>query len=116
MAKTIVYDFDGTIHPYTAGWIGSVPADEPPIPGARESLERCLAHGYRVVVQSSRADHALGLKGITDWLTKHDLVQYVEEVTALKPPAVAYVDDRGVPYQGDWDEVWAGIQRLDIHG
>ncbi len=38
LARTIAVDYDGVLHPYTAGWVGSVPADEEPMPGAPEFL------------------------------------------------------------------------------
>jgi hypothetical protein len=47
-------------------------------------------------VSSCRADHPEGLAGIWNWLAKYGLRQLVDDVTHLKPPAVAYVDDRAV--------------------
>lgn len=105
LAKTIAVDFDGVIHPYSAGWVGSKPADEPPMPGALEFLRWCRDEGYQVVIFSTRADHEEGFKGICDWLTDNDLYSFVERVTHHKPPAVAYVDDRAVPYLGNWEDV-----------
>lgn len=109
LARTIAVDFDGVLHPYTAGWVGSVPADEAPTPGALDFLDWCAVEGYRVVVFSTRADHKEGLDGIWDWLLAHKLASYVADVTHAKPPAVAYVDDRAVPYVGDWQAVREGI-------
>jgi len=33
-------------------------------------------------------------------------------VVEHKPPAVAYVDDLGVPFQGDWSAVIARVNEL----
>lgn len=112
LARTVAVDFDGVLHPYSAGWVGSVPADEPPVPGAEGFLKWCVENEYRVVVFSTRADHVEGKKGIEDWLAAHRLAQYVAEVTHTKPPAVAYVDDRAVPYRGSWASVRYGIEGL----
>lgn len=112
LQRTIAVDFDGVLHPYTAGWCGSVPADEPPIPGAREFLHNHVQAGYRIVIFSSRVDHKEGLDGVWAWLNEHDLAQYVEEVTHTKVAAVAYVDDRAVPFAGDWQSVAAGVAHL----
>jgi hypothetical protein len=113
LAKTIAVDFDGVLHPYTKGWTGPVPEDEPPSPGAREFLEWCAAAGYRVVVFSTRAQHQEGFDGILDWLEQWNLSRLVFDVTHTKPPAVAYVDDRAVPFVGgDWTAVREGIDRL----
>lgn len=112
LARTIAFDFDGVLHPYTDGWVGSVPADEPPTPGARELLEKLRTAGFRIVVFSTRCDHGEGLNGTIDWLEKHGLLVLVDEVGCQKPAAIAYVDDRAVPFQGDWEAVEAGIARL----
>lgn len=112
LKRTIAIDFDGVLHPYTNGWTGSVPDDEPPIDGARELLAELHGTGFLLVVFSTRADHTDGKLGILDWLERHELGQYIEEVTHLKVPAIAYIDDRAVPYAGNWDEVRAGVARL----
>jgi len=36
----------------------------------------------------------------------------VDEVCRHKPPALVYVDDRAVPFRGDWDEAVAEIHRF----
>jgi hypothetical protein len=105
LKRTIAVDFDGTIHPYTDGWVGSIPADEPPIDGVREFLIDLDARGFRTVVFSCRADHIEGKAGIADWLLRYDLLPLVAEITHVKPAAVAYVDDRAVVYSGDWPTV-----------
>lgn len=112
LARTIAVDFDGVLHPYTDGWQGSVPVDEPPTPGADHFLANLVANGFEAVVFSTRADHPEGLTGILDWLDKYALSQYVEDVTHTKPPAIAYVDDRAVAFTGSWPEVYQGINRL----
>ncbi len=112
LAKTVAVDFDGVLHPYSAGWVGSMPADEPPMPGAREFLENLHGQGWRIVVFSTRCDHPEGLAGTFVWLDAHDLMQFIDSVTHEKPAAVAYVDDRAVPFKGDWEAVQAGIKEL----
>jgi hypothetical protein len=116
LAQTIAVDFDGVLHPYSRGWTGSVPADEPPIDGARTFLEALNAAGLRVVVFSTRADHPEGWTGIENWLRDNDLRQLVDEITHTKPAAIAYVDDRAVTFNVDAEDAWAdvmdGIARL----
>lgn len=112
LAKTIAVDFDGVLHPYTKGWIGSVPDNEPPIMGAAQFLTDLREQGYEVVVFSTRADHPDGLNGILEWLEYHGLLADVVRVTHKKPAAIAYVDDRAVPFTGSWGDVHDGIARL----
>jgi hypothetical protein len=112
LARTIAIDFDGVLHPYTNGWTGSVPDDEPPISGVRGFLELLKAQDYRLVVFSTRADHAEGAAGIDRWLTDWGIRPFFDEITHTKPPAIAYVDDRAVPFIGNWQAVLDGIDKL----
>jgi hypothetical protein len=112
LARTVAVDFDGVLHPYTEGWQGSVPVDEAPIAGAEAFLEGLKDDGFRVVVFSTRADHPAGLDGIRRWLWKWQLECFVDDITAGKPAAVAYVDDRAVPFTGDWATVRRGVEEL----
>jgi len=112
LARTVAVDFDGVLHPYTEGWVGSVPADEEPVEGAREFLGRLIENGYRVVVFSARCDHEEGMAGTRAWLAKYGLMNWVDDVTCQKPAAVAYIDDRAVRFRGDWNEVAEGVAEL----
>lgn len=112
LGRTIAIDFDGVLHPYTEGWVGSTPADEPPMPGALEFLQELHGKGYTLVVFSTRADHEAGHAGIVAWLDEHGLGEFIERVTAMKPAAIAYVDDRAVPFTGHFGAVLDGIDRL----
>jgi hypothetical protein len=113
LSRTVAVDFDATLHPYTDGWVGSTPADEAPILGARDFLANLkITHGYHVVVFSTRANHDEGKVGIENWLIRYGLDRYVDNVTCNKPPAFAYVDDRAVPFQGDWIATMAGVIAL----
>ncbi len=104
--RTVCLDFDGVIHSYRSGWCGADIIPDPPLHGAREAIARLRNH-FRVVVHSARCAVPEGLEAIAAWLQKHDIV--VDEVCAHKPPASMYVDDRGVPFRGDWDQTIADI-------
>lgn len=103
LARTVAVDFDGVLHPYTQGWIGSVPDNEPPMPGSGAFLVRLEALGFEIVVFSTRADHDEGRVGIEQWLAKWYGAATAGRirVTHEKPPAVAYVDDRAVTFRQD---------------
>lgn len=117
LAKTVAVDFDGVLHPYTDGWVGSTPADEMTNVGAAEFLRELKAQGYRVVVFSCRCDHPEGLIGTRDWLERFDLMQYIDDITHLKPAAIAYVDDRAVTFRwGEWGRCLEEIQQLGSGG
>jgi hypothetical protein len=107
--RTVCLDFDGVIHSYHSGWCGADVIPDPPLHGAREAIAR-LRKSFRVVVHSARCHTLAGRNAVTHWLTKHGIE--VDEVCEHKPAAVVYVDDRAVPFRGDWDQVLIAIQQF----
>lgn len=108
---SVAVDFDGVIHPYTKGWIGVTPDPEPPDPHVPIVLAT-LARRFKVIVFSARASFPEGKAGIEEWLKANRLDRFVSDVTATKPAAVAFLDDRAVPFTGDWSAALAGIEKL----
>ena len=106
-------DFDGVIHKNSKGYHDGTVYDEP-IEGAREALQK-LSEKYTVIIYTAKARKDRGLVNgrsgtqlIWDWLKQHDLNQYVSKVTAEKPRAVAYIDDKGIKFD-NWDNVLSQI-------
>ena len=64
--------------------------------------ERC-----NVVVFSGRSAVPVGVEAMTKWLAHHDIA--VDAVCDVKPLADVYVDDRAVPFRGNWEETLASI-------
>ena len=102
--RTISWDFDGVLHSYTSGWTGDVPTDGP-VPGALEAVLAFEAAGYRQGVHTCRALTWTGLEATRAWLVAHGFPPL--EVSAVKPHAVLYVDDRAYRFTGAWDELLA---------
>ena len=110
-------DFDGVIHNSSKGYYdGTVYGD--PIPGAACALE-ALAEDYTVIMFTckARSDRGLvngktGTQLVWDWLEKHNLAQYVSKVTAEKPRAKFYVDDKAFRFT-NWDETLKQIKELE---
>ena len=110
-------DFDGVIHTNSKGFYDGTVYDDP-IPGAREALEK-LSKDYVIVVYSAKArnDRMLingktGVELIWEWLKKNDMDEFVKEVTAEKPRAVFYIDDKAVRFNGKWDNTFQDLKRL----
>lgn len=98
MAKkyTIAVDFDGVLHNYTPD--GSWPeCTGPPVEGSLAWL-REIRRDFKVVVLSARARSDEGAAAISAWLTKRGVPGL--EVTAVKPPALVYIDDRAYRFNG----------------
>ena len=100
MARTVVFDFDGVIHSYTSGWQGEDTILDPPVPGIREALKEIRDAGYEVVVVSTRCATIKGHGAIEAWLYDNGLREYIDKVCKEKPPAVAYIDDRAICFDG----------------
>lgn len=96
---TVVFDFDGVIHSYTSGWQGNDAAiPDPPVPGIKEAIDHIRAAGYRVVVVSTRCRSFGGQYAISKWLRENGIE--VDNISAEKPPAVCYIDDRALTFDG----------------
>ena len=107
--KTIGVDFDGVIHKSSLGFHDGTVYDEP-IDGSLEAIKQ-LSKKYKIVVYSAKArpdrplvNNKTGIELIKEWLIKHDIFQYVQEVTAIKPRALFYIDDRAITFES-WPQV-----------
>ena len=71
-----------------------------PVRGTREALAH-LSTRYELTIFSARATNAKGIDAIEAWLGKHDLRQFFKGgITAIKPNALAYIDDRARRFDG----------------
>ncbi len=102
IARTVVLDFDGVIHSYTSGWKGVTVIPDPPVAGIKEAIVD-IRKLYKVVVVSTRCFQEGGLEAVKEWLAKYDIT--VDEVLAHKPPAIVYVDDRALTFDGNAKEL-----------
>ena len=91
--KTVAVDFDGVLnnyHGYDPDDLGTIRD------GAREFIE-CLYLKYSIIIYSTRDS-----TNIRHWLKKYHLDKYITKVSNKKPPAVAYIDDRAIRFNGDY--------------
>jgi len=110
-------DFDGVIHANSKGFYDGTVYDDP-ISGARTALE-ALSKKFVIVVYSAKArqdrmliDGKTGVELIWDWLKAHDMDSFVKEVTAEKPRAVFYIDDKAIRFNGSWDDAFLELDKL----
>ena len=101
MNKTVVFDFDGVIHSYTSGWKGINVIPDPPVHGIKLVIDTLRDMGYRVVVVSTRCAEISGELAICDYLMRNGI--HVDGVRMEKPPALVYVDDRAICFDGHAD-------------
>lgn len=111
----IAIDFDGVIHKASKGFYDGTIYDEP-IEGTKEALEQ-LSKNNSIVVFTCKAkkDRGLvngktGVELVWEWLEKHDLAKYVSKVTAEKPRALFYIDDKAVKFT-NWNNTLEDIKQ-----
>lgn len=109
VSSTIVLDFDGVIHKNSKGFHDGTVYDDP-IEGTERAL-KILSSKYKIVISSCKADPRrplingkTGVDLIWEWLMKHDLFQYIEDVTNEKVRALFYIDDKGITFT-TWEKI-----------
>lgn len=98
----VAIDFDGVLNDYS-GWAGDEELFKPR-EGVTDFLAK-LADHYEVWILTTRKPAM-----VHNWLVEHGLRRYVGTITNIKPPALAYVDDRAVRFHGDYQQVLHEIE------
>lgn len=98
MIRRLAIDFDGTLVTPDLDWT-------PDAVLALRTLRRC---GFRISVHSSRANSAAGTELIHDKLAS---VGFRDIKVYPKPDAFRYIDNKAIPYGGDWHEVLRELRR-----
>jgi hypothetical protein len=101
--KTIAIDFDGVIHSFEFGFHdGTIYGT--PLPGSLESIKK-IAEKYKIVIYTAKAkkDRPLingktGTELVWEWLKKYKIDTLITDVTAEKPRAVCYIDDKAIQF------------------
>lgn len=68
-----------------------------PINGAVDALKELKAKGYIIVIHTVRGDRP---KHVEDWLRFYGIP--FDLVTNIKVPALVYIDDRALRFNGNW--------------
>ena len=110
MKKTVVFDFDGVIHSYKSGWKGKTIIPDPPVDGIVEALKEIHENGYEIIVVSTRSATPEGIKSVWAYLSHIGASPYVDNVTTEKPPAIVYIDDRAICFDGQPETLLKKIQ------
>jgi len=111
-------DFDGVVHLCSKGYHDGTIYDDP-VPGAYQALEQ-ISKEYTIIMYTAKAKPDRGLVNgktgtelVWDWLKKHDMAKFVSKVTAEKPRAVCYIDDKAVEFY-DWENCIKKLQDKKI--
>ncbi len=99
MQRALSIDFDGVLHSYSSGWQGHGSIIDDPVPGAVDACQRFVEAGWKLYVHTSRSQ----LDPVRIWLHGHQFPLMI--LTRIKPIAIAYIDDRAVRFEGDWESI-----------
>lgn len=108
LKNTLCIDFDGVIHDHNLGFHdGTIYGD--PIEGSLESLKE-LSNKYKIIIFTCKANPnrplvngKTGAELVWEWLEKYNVSQYISKVTAIKPVAAAYIDDKAIKFD-NWKQ------------
>jgi len=102
--NVVALDFDGVIHKSSKGFHDGTIYDEP-VEGAIEAI-KFLSSKYTLVIYTCKArperpliNGKTGSELIWEWLDKYDIAGYIDEITALKPRAKFYIDDKAFRFE-----------------
>lgn len=101
---TVCVDFDGVLNDYHG-----YDENDLSIPrvGAREFLLE-LQKDYKIVIHTTRDSNK-----VKDWLNEYNFP--CVEVTNVKQPAIVYIDDRGVLFDGDYNKALNNVKNFKTY-
>jgi hypothetical protein len=116
-AKNIAIDFDGVVHTFDKGYHDGTCYGSP-IDGSLEAIKE-LSKKYNIVIFTAKAkpcrplvNNKTGTELVRDWLEKHNVLKYVSEITAEKPRAFLYIDDKGYRFE-NWPDTMKFLEDFD---
>lgn len=101
MKKTICVDFDGVLNEYNGYEEGNLGE---PLSGSQDFIKK-LREKYKVVILTSRPKEQ-----VIGWLSNNGFPSM--KVTNCKVPAVAYIDDRAIRFNGSYKKVISQLKNF----
>ncbi len=106
--SVIAVDYNGVLDTYE-GWKGDTFL-YPMRPGTKEFLQSLKDLGYRVVIMT-----AMDRRLVKKWVKDNGLSDLVENVTNGKIPAIMYIDDRAITFNGDFQETFEAVKNFKVY-
>lgn len=101
--RTIAVDFDGVLHEYNGYQNGLIQGAQA---GAWEAVKHLRQQGHTVVVFTTRSADL-----VARWLKDHGFPEL--EVSNVKRPFWAIVDDRAIRFDGNWERTLAELEDFE---
>lgn len=124
--KRIAIDFDGTLCEFAFPQIGPIKH------GAKEAVDIFRALGFKIIIWSCRTCHwdydVYGgddpseptlererVKDMIAWLDKHGIAyDEIDDGSKGKPGADYYIDDKGLRFTDNWNDIASFILRIEM--
>ena len=114
--NNIAIDFDGVIHNFDKGWHDGTCYGNA-LPGSIEAI-KTLSKKYNIIIFTAKAKESRplvngknGTQLVKEWLEKHNIMQYISEITSEKPRAQIYIDDNGYRFE-TWNKTLSDIEEI----
>ncbi len=105
LKKTIMIDLDGVLDNYI-NYTDKIPNIRK---GAKEFIKE-LSKDYELVLFTTRDS-----KQAVEWLQSNKIDKYFKDVTNVKKPAYIYIDDRGLKFNGDYNETLEEVESYNVY-
>jgi 5'(3')-deoxyribonucleotidase len=106
---TLAIDFDGVLHdkahPLEGKKMGA------PMPGAQAAMDELYQAKHKIIIFTTMATTPGGKQAVEDWLDWYDFDYH--EVTAIKPNADLFLDDRAVRFT-DWTSAILELKSMGV--
>jgi len=117
-AKNIAIDFDGVVHTFDKGYHDGT-CYGAAIDGSLEAIKE-LSKKYNIIIFTAKAKpsrplvkNKTGTELVRDWLEEHGVLKYVSEITAEKPRAFLYIDDKGYRFE-NWSDTMKFLEDFNV--
>jgi len=111
----VAIDFDGVLHNANKGW-GDGTCYGDPLPGSIDAIKE-LSKKYKIIIFTAKAksDRPLvngktGTKLVQEWFERHNILEYIDDITSEKPRAELYIDDNGYRFE-NWKDTLSFIEK-----
>ena len=106
--RTIMIDLDGVLNNYTKYDENSIPEIKE---GAKEFIKKLYSTDkYELILFTTRSP-----KMAKNWLVENEIDKYFKDVPNVKLPAYLYLDDRGVQFNGDYENALQQIEKFNTY-
>lgn len=77
-----------------------------PKEGVDDFLKK-LSEKYEIYISTTR-----DRENVYKWMIRHHLYEYIQDVTNIKEPAFAYIDDRAIKFDGDYSKILSELENF----